>query len=106
MGKTSISEILSTYHHLQLENANEAATRLKVIDRVLKEVLMWTDSDIKPEEHVTEDGLTTYADYILKTANIALVVEAKKAGPSFTVTPGKRKVKLSNSFYSVILVKQ
>ncbi|WP_165322135.1 hypothetical protein [Enterobacter roggenkampii] len=50
MGKTSISEILSTYHHLQLENANEAATRLKVIDRVLKEVLMWTDSDIKPEE--------------------------------------------------------
>lgn len=98
MGKTSISEILSTYHHLQLENANEAATRLKVIDRVLKEVLMWTDSDIKPEEHVTEDGLTTYADYILKTANIALVVEAKKAGPSFTVTPGKRKVKLSNGF--------
>ena len=39
MGKTSISEILSTYHHLQLENANEAATRLKVIDRVLKESL-------------------------------------------------------------------
>ncbi|HBE6277096.1 TPA: hypothetical protein KMK50_000818, partial [Escherichia coli] len=50
MEKTFISEILSAYHHLQLENANEAATRLKVIDRVLKEVLMWTDSDIKPEE--------------------------------------------------------
>lgn len=77
MGKTSISEILSTYHHLQLENANEAATRLKVIDRVLKEVLMWTDSDIKPEEHVTEDGLTTYADYILKQPILRLLWKLK-----------------------------
>lgn len=91
MEKTFISEILSAYHHLQLENANEAATRLKVIDRVLKEVLMWTDSDIKPEEHVTEDGLTTYADYILKTANIALVVEAKRQGQALVQFGEKEK---------------
>ncbi|WP_354678316.1 hypothetical protein [Cupriavidus plantarum] len=91
-------EILRAYRAIRLSEANEASTRLKVIDRVLREVLGWLDEDISPEEHVTEDGATTYADYILKTANAAIVVEAKKGAASFEVPPGNRRVKLSNAF--------
>lgn len=98
MDKKTASEILKNFKGIHLESGNEAATRLRVIDRVLKEVLLWNDEDIKPEEHVTEDGNTTYADYILKTANIALVVEAKKAGADFKSISGKRREKLSNTF--------
>lgn len=92
------NEILRAFRHLQLNNANEAATRLRVIDRVLRQVLGWLDEDISPEEHVTEDGNTTYSDYILRTANTALVVEAKKAGAAFDASSGQRRVKLSNAF--------
>jgi hypothetical protein len=50
----AISSILSACRDLKLAEANEAATRLKVVDRVLREVLGWTDSDINPEERVAE----------------------------------------------------
>ncbi|WP_206542516.1 hypothetical protein [Pseudomonas sp. TTU2014-080ASC] len=84
--------------HSELREGNEAATRLKVINRILIDILGWTDEDIHPEEHVTEDGYTTYADYILRTANTAIVVEAKKYGAAFNVEPNQRKVKLTNKF--------
>lgn len=92
------AEILKTYQQLTLSNANEASTRLKVIDRILREILGWLDEDISPEEHVTEDGNTTYSDYILRTANAAIIVEAKKVGAAFTALAGQRRVKLSNQF--------
>lgn len=92
------ARILNTYQQLILSNANEASTRLKVIDRVLREILGWLDEDISPEEHVTEDGNTTYSDYILRTANTAIIVEAKKVGAAFTAPAGQRRVKLSNQF--------
>lgn len=98
MANNTTRAILQAYRTLTLSNANEAATRLKVIDNVLRNVLGWLDEDIMPEEHVTEDGATTYADYILKTANTAIVVEAKKAGSAFSSNGGNRRVKLSNSF--------
>jgi len=100
MSNLTTRDILEAYRNLILSSANEAATRLKVIDRILREVLGWLDEDISPEEHVTEDGLTTYADYILRTANAAIVVEAKKAGAAFTVQTQveHRRVKLSNHF--------
>lgn len=90
--------LVAIERHATLHDANEAATRLKVIDKVLKDILGWLDEDIYPEEHVTEDGLTTYADYILKTANAAIVVEAKKSGAAFNAEAGHRRVKLSNKF--------
>lgn len=91
-------KLLKSFGKLDLQNANEAATRLKVIDRILREVLGWLDEDISPEEHVTEDGATTYADYVLRAANAAIVVEAKKVGLAFTAEPGQRRVKLTRSF--------
>lgn len=90
--------LLADFGRMDLNAANEANTRLKVIDKILREVLGWLDEDIYPEEHVTEDGVTTYSDYVLKTANAAIVVEAKKAGVAFDARPGQRKVKLTRTF--------
>ncbi len=99
--KSAHNSILESFRKVQLAQANEAATRLKVIDRVIKEVLGWTDDDISPEEHVSEDGKTTYADYVLRTANSAIIVEAKKIGASFDlVSSSVRKQKLSSAFVS------
>lgn len=98
MSITTTLEILRSHQQLVLSNANEASTRLKLIDKVLRDILGWADEDISPEEHVSEDGGTTYSDYILRTANTAIVVEAKKIGASFTAQPGQRRVKLTNNF--------
>ena len=98
MTDNTIPQLLAQSRNLILTDANEAATRLKVIDAVLRKVLAWTDDDISPEEHVSEDGLHTFADYILRTANTAIVVEAKKAGVAFAASGSVRRVKLSNSF--------
>jgi GTPase SAR1 family protein len=98
MNSSATSALLRQYSSLKLNDSNEAATRLKVIDHVLRQILGWTDDDIDPEEHVTEDGTTTYSDYILRTANTAIVVEAKKAGAAFAASSGSRRVKLSNTF--------
>lgn len=97
-GDDATESILNACKSVALNSGNEAATRLKVIDRILREVLGWLDEDIEPEEHVTEDGATTYADYILRTANAAIVVEAKKVGATFDCRPDKRRIKLTNSF--------
>ncbi|MGV3499119.1 MAG: hypothetical protein ACO1OR_09870 [Hydrogenophaga sp.] len=94
----AIQSILAACKSIKLSDANEAATRLKVVDRVLHEVLGWTDSDIEPEEHVSEDGNHTFADYVLRTANVGVVVETKKVGASFELPTTKRKEKLNKSF--------
>lgn len=98
MTNSAISQILVQSRKLSYADANEAATRLKVIDNILREVLEWTDDDISPEEHVSEDGMHTFADYILRTANTAIVVEAKKAAAAFSASGTTRRVKLSNAF--------
>lgn len=95
---SAASDIIARYHHLKLNDANEALTRLVVIDRVLRDVLGWLDEDIHPEVHVTEDGVTTFTDYLLKTANAAIVIEAKKAGATFEGAQGNRRIKLSSAF--------
>ena len=98
---SAIQEILAAYGTLHLQDANEAATRLKVVDRVLKEVLGWTDADISPETHVSEDGIHTYADYVLSTANVGVVVETKKVGASFDLSSVvRRKERLTSAFVS------
>lgn len=94
----AIDSILLACSDLKLVDANEAATRLKVVDRVLREVLGWTDSDINPEEHVSEDGKSTFADYVLTTANVGVVVETKKVGAAFETPKSKRKEKLNKAF--------
>jgi GTPase SAR1 family protein len=97
----AIQQILNSFSRLSLHSENEAATRLKVVDRVLKEVLGWTDQDISPETHVSEDGKHTFADYLLRTANVGIVVETKKVGATFDMPLGvNRKERLTSQFVS------
>ena len=90
-------ELIDKHAHLALHDANEAETRLKLIDRIIFEVLDWSHDDVTVEERVAEDGKSTYTDYIIRTAGTAFVIEAKKAGKSFVQVPNQRRVKLVGS---------
>ena len=93
-----IEELLAQHRKLQLHDANEAETRLKLIERVIFDVLGWTHDDISVEERVSEDGSTTFADYVIRTAGTSLVIEAKKVGSTFHNLEDKRRRKLGNVF--------
>ncbi|MCH5549463.1 hypothetical protein L6227_09200 [Pseudomonas syringae pv. syringae] len=87
--------LLTAHATLVLHNANEAETRKKLIDKIVEDVLEWDDTDISYEERVSEDGSTTYADYIIRTADVSLLIEAKRIGRSFDVVPTQKRVKLT-----------
>jgi GTPase SAR1 family protein len=72
---------------------SETDTRVKIIDRILKECLKWSENDIKREDHVN----CGYTDYQLRIGNATrLVIEAKKSGVYFDLPSGHshRKYKL------------
>ena len=94
----SPTEIVAQYDHLKLHGANEAETRLKVINDVLYGVLGWTHADVNVEYRVSEDGTTTWADYVLRTGMTAIVLEAKKVGVTFAELPNARRVQLKGKF--------
>src|SRR5262245_2421601 len=65
--------------------ASEADTRVKMIDRVLKEVCSWPEAEISREDHV-QSGFT---DYQLRVRRQPFcVVEAKREGLSFVLPIG------------------
>ncbi|WP_394131879.1 hypothetical protein [Shewanella maritima] len=85
---------------LEVHTANEANTRLILIDEVLK-ILGWKTEEFNPESHTSSNG---YIDYLLKHDNTPkLVVEAKKIGITFASPINK---KLSNHEYTVSYFKQ
>lgn len=93
-------ELLNAYKNLSLQNANEAETRKKLIDKIIEDLLGWDDADVSYEERVSEDGSTTYADYIIRTADTSLLIEAKRVGKTFGVVPTRRREKLSGKIMS------
>ncbi|HHY9357142.1 TPA: hypothetical protein ACV73J_003209 [Escherichia coli] len=92
-----ITKIIEDAQKLQLSSANEAETRLKIIDQILFEVLKWTRDDVSVETRVSEDGETTFADYVIKTASTAFIIEAKKIGQAFDTKQFDRRLKLNNN---------
>jgi predicted type IV restriction endonuclease len=94
----TIAEILATYGKLTLANANEAETRHHVIDRMLYEVLGWEHADIEVEKRVTEDGKAEVTDYLVRTANTAFCIEAKRVGAAFKIDTSKRRMLLNKTF--------
>lgn len=94
------AEILEQFKNLRLNDANEAETRLKVINHVIYDVLGWTHADVKPEDRVSEDGATTWADYVLRTGMTGIVIEAKKAGATFDNVPNIRRALLNAKLVS------
>jgi hypothetical protein len=93
-----INEIVKAHDKLKLYDANEAETRKKLIDKIIEDLLGWSDDDISYEERVSEDGNTTYADYIIRTADVSMLIEAKRIGKTFSSVPDKKKVKMSGAF--------
>ena len=93
--KELASNLLHKYSHLKLNSANEAETRLKIIDSIFFEILSWTHEDVNVEEKIIEDGKSVYADYIFRTVNTAFVIEVKKIGTPFEVSGNNRKSRLS-----------
>lgn len=60
--------------------ASEADTRVKIIDRILEEVLYWPESEITREEKATNG----FMDYVLRLhGKPHVTIEAKKEGVSF-----------------------
>lgn len=57
---------------------NEADTRAKLIDPVFKEILGWSEADIRREEP-SQHG---WADYVIGGDYAHLLVEAKRTRPS------------------------
>jgi energy-coupling factor transporter ATP-binding protein EcfA2/DNA-binding PadR family transcriptional regulator len=64
-----------------LENLSESDTRSKLIDRLLIDVLGWSEENIKREECCRESG--TYLDYKLSTNLPVMIIEAKKSSLKF-----------------------
>jgi hypothetical protein len=67
------------------DRASETDTRVKLIDRVLKEVCAWPEAELSREDHVHSG----YTDYQLKVRRLPyVVVEAKREGVSFVLPSG------------------
>ncbi len=64
-----------------------------MIDRMIREVLAWVHGQITVEERLENN----YADYILRSGDSIVVVEAKKIGASFPSPTKRRFLKLSGS---------
>ena len=89
-GYNKLTQLIETFGELKLSLANEAETRKKVIDDILERILGWDPiRDINYETRVSEDGKTTFADYLISTATTGILIEAKKAGKTFELPTGK-----------------
>lgn len=78
----TLSELRNTYGDKAslLTEANEAKTRLLIIDSIL-ESLGWLKDDFNPEHPVQHVGFT---DYLISTDNIPrFIIEAKRVGKTF-----------------------
>ena len=75
-----------------LVTENEAQTRFDVIDRIIREVLQWHYGQIIVEEYSagTKKG---YIDYLLKSSDNKIVIEAKKIGAAFPSLSKRKKLK-------------
>lgn len=75
-----------------IKTINEAATRLRLIDRILIEVLGWSREGMRPEDAAKgEDGQAEWLDYHLDTGvGPKLIVEAKRVSREFQFAGERR----------------
>jgi hypothetical protein len=73
-------EIAKFLNSRDITTGNEAKTRFDVIDRIIKDVLGWRHGQIEVEERCdSKDEL--YVDYVLRSGDATLIIEAKKSVP-------------------------
>ena len=92
-------EVRSSIENKVLEKESEAQTRFDVVDRIVKEVLDWRHGQIQVEER-QEHGVRGYVDYILRSGDITIVIEAKKIGASFPSPTRAGKLRLNSTVLS------
>ena len=66
-----------------------------MIDEVIFQVLGWQKQDVSVEERISEDGNIRFADYIIRTASTAILIEAKRATETFSLPHGRVRMRLS-----------
>ncbi|KJE34434.1 hypothetical protein UF64_15300 [Thalassospira sp. HJ] len=93
-------QLLDDYNKLADRQANEAETRLKLIDKIVFDVLGWTHDDVEVEERVSEDKTTQFADYTIRTVSTSLLIEAKRVGVASFDVPKKRRELLGRKMVS------
>lgn len=79
-----------------LTDSNEAQTRFDVIDRMIREVLGWEHGQISVEEY-SDGEKAGYVDYLLRSGDQTIVIEAKRMGSAFPSPSHKTQLKLSGS---------
>jgi len=62
---------------------NEATTRLRLIDSILFEVLLWPKQAVETEKFCKDEGYADYVHYLHERPT--LVIEAKKTGTTFAI---------------------
>lgn len=82
-----------------LSDANEAQTRFDIVDRMIREVLGWQHGQIQVEEAV-EGVRRGFIDYVLRSGDSTVLVEAKRTGSTFPSPTRKTQLKLSGSLLS------
>ena len=79
----SFEKLIAEFGEKPDPSFTEADTRALIIDRILSECLGWLQKyeNIRREEHIHEG----YIDYILQSGGNYLIIEAKKAGKTFSL---------------------
>ncbi len=98
-GYSNFVSIYETYKD-KLSSFNEADTRGKVIDELLKDCLGWGEDEIKREQKVNSG----YIDYqLFNMGSCVLVIEAKKGGDYFDIpiTYSSRTYKINGAISMV-----
>lgn len=90
-GVASLDELCAEVEAHSDGNENEATTRLRIIDKLLMDVLGWPVEAINCEEY-HEGG---FLDYVVGAPQSRLVLEAKRVGLHFEVPPGTESGTLS-----------
>jgi len=76
------------------EPISESDTRSKIIDRLFKDVLGWTENDIERERFVQ----VGFYDYEISTSIFRFVVEAKKTFVEFKIPEKTRRTKIKTIY--------
>jgi GTPase SAR1 family protein len=86
--RTHLEKLKEEFLKLEPQKLNDANTRFKLIDGLLKDCLNWGEDDISCEDNYKGK----YTDYILSIFRSVAVVEAKKTGDYFELPVGKQKL--------------
>jgi len=76
---------------------NEAQTRYDVIDRMIREVLNWSHGAVNVEEYSPGSSKNGFIDYVLRSGDVAVVIEAKRVGATFPSPTTNTRLKLSGN---------